>query len=157
MNCNGCKAPIIPGALLCGSCGMPAPLIAAVPSNAVKDLKVVEGGVMGASIPLPLEGGEMCLGRHDLLRSPPWVVDVDLGRLMQLSLGEGAPVSRDQAVLARRAGELLLTPRGNAPTLHKAAGATDYKPLTASQTQPIHPGDRVVFGHAGRALVLEAH
>ena len=156
MNCSSCAAPIIPGALLCGKCGMPAPLVVGSALRPVKTLCVVEGGVSGAGIPLPAEGAELLLGRHDLLRTPPWVVDVDLGRLMQLSSGEGPPVSRDQAVLARRAGELLLTAKGQAPTLHKPAGASQYTTVTNSQTQPIHPGDRVVFGHAGRVLVLEA-
>ncbi len=168
MNCVQCQASLVPGALWCGGCGMPVmavpgpPAAAAVAAPAapcgvaVRELVVVEGRGAGTRVPLPAEGEAMLLGRHDLMRAPPWVVDVDLARLMQLTDGEGAPVSRDQATLTRRAGELLITPRGQAPTLHRSQGAPDYQPLANAQAHPVRPGDRLVFGHAHRALVLQA-
>jgi len=123
---------------------------------AVTTLEVVEGGPSGTRVALPKEGVEITLGRHDLVRSPPWVVDVDLGRLMVLSAAEGPPVSRDQAMITRRAGEVLVTPKGQAPTLHRPANTAAYATLTTGQAQPIRAGDRLAFGHGGRVLVLEA-
>jgi hypothetical protein len=99
---------------------------------------------------------EVLLGRHDLTRVPPWVVDVDLGRLMGLQVGEGPPVSRDQASLARRAGQLIVTPHGQAPTLCRPQGASQFALVPVGTAQPLNPGDRVAFGHGSRVLVLEA-
>lgn len=142
-----------PSAAAAGPVVMAAAPAAGAP---VRELVVVEGRGAGARVPLPAEGEALLLGRHDLTRSPPWVVDVDLGRLMQLADGEGPPVSRDQAHLTRRAGELLITPHGQAPTLHRTAGTTAYQPLPNAQAHPLRAGDRLVFGHAHRALVLQA-
>lgn len=152
--CSGCQAAIIPGAIVCGSCGMPVP-VQSQPAGAVT-LEVMEGGSAGARVALPVEGQEMTLGRHDLTQSPPWVVDVDLGRLMLLGVGEGAPVSRKQAVVARRAGQLLLTPLGAAPTLHRGKGLASFETVPVGTPKPVVVGDRIAFGHAGRVLVLEA-
>ncbi|MBI5496330.1 MAG: hypothetical protein HY904_15010 [Deltaproteobacteria bacterium] len=160
--CPSCQVPAVPGAIVCGGCGAPLPQAAgaapcAAPSLCVQELVVVDGGTAGIRLPLPPEGTQLTLGRHDLTRTPPWVVDVDLGRYLALTAGEGIPISRDQAALCRRAGELTLTPRGAAPTLHRPHGQPDYRPLATGQAHPIRPGDRLVFGHAGRVLVLEAH
>ena len=164
MNCVQCGAVLAVGCVVCGDCGLPVGLPCGVGPGAVaaavactRALTVVSGGSPGASLPTPDEGAQMVLGRHDLSRSPPWVVDVDLTRWLQLAPGEGPPVSRDQAHLARRAGELLITPQAGAPVLHRGAGSPDYAALPPGTAQPVHPGDRLVFGSGGAALVVEAH
>ncbi|MEW5850877.1 MAG: hypothetical protein AB2A00_18975 [Myxococcota bacterium] len=160
--CAGCGQVVVPGALACLACGLPVALQVATPpplavqTGTVRELIVVEGGTVGTRIPAPPEGVELILGRHDLTRSPPWVVDVDLGRLMALSTGEGPPVSRDQAALSRRAGQVLITPRGQAPVLHRAQGGS-FQPLQNGTAQPLKTGDRLAFGHGSRALVVEVN
>lgn len=154
MNCTQCGGALSVGAVLCSGCGAPAPVASA--AQGPQALAVVEGGDVATRVPLPAEGQELLLGRHDLTQSPPWVVDVDLGRLMKLSAGEGPPVSRNQAVLSRRAGQVLLTPKGAAAVLHRPNGKDSYSALPANQAHPVATGDRVAFGHGARALVLEA-
>ena len=152
IGCSHCGQSVVPGALMCGACGSPS----VVNMGQVQALIVVEGGQIGLSMTLPGEGVEWQLGRHDLVRTPPWIVDVDLGRLMNLPASEGPPVSREQASITRRAGELLLTPKGQAPVFHKSAAAVSYVLLSTGNAHPLKLGDRIAFGHSGHVLVLEA-
>ena len=126
---------------------------AAAPTGAA--LKVV-----GASHSFALPGddfSELLLGRHDLEARPPVVVDLDLGPLSPRA-GGGFALSRRQARLSRRAGQLYLCALGGAQTLHRAvasgAGAA-FAVLPANQEIALEPGDRVAFGSGDRALVLE--
>ena len=70
--------------------------------------------------------------------------------------GGGFALSRRQARLSRRAGQLYLCALGGAQTLHRRVGAgASFAVLPANQEIALEPGDRVAFGSGDRALVLE--
>lgn len=172
MKCAVCGAPPLAGALLC-VCGSPLPVAAgpgavpipaaaaAAPLGAIGALASPTGAalkVVGQTQAFALPGddfSELLLGRHDLEARPPVVVDLDLGPLSPRANG-GFALSRRQARLSRRAGQLYLCALGGAQTLHRRVGAgTAFTVLPTNQEIALEPGDRVAFGSGDRALVLE--
>jgi hypothetical protein len=178
--CAVCHAQLVPGALLCPSCGTPAGLApaGAAPSPAVAvvvpfapvasaprghtaiGLAPVENGTADPSRALSLPVGDFSLrvGRHDLTATPPHVVDVDLTSFagpVQLPDGSrGFPFSRRHATLARVAGALTLTPSADATTFVRRAGEPDFAPLAGGTSRVLEVGTRVVFG-THRPLIVE--
>lgn len=177
MSCAQCNAPLVAGALLCAQCGAPVVAVAAVsppaPSpiafapvaSAKKSahgtgLAVVENGIADRTRTIDFPPGDfaLLLGRHDLVATPPVVVDIDLSRFCpSVAMPDGTrgfPVSRRHATISRIGGSLTVTSQGASATFVRRAGSADFEAVPTGTSSVIDPGSRVVLG-SHQPLILE--
>jgi hypothetical protein len=120
----------------------------------------VENGVVDRSRTIDLPSGDFSLlvGRHDLVASPPVVVDIDVSRFCApVAMPDGTkgyPVSRRHATISRIAGSLAVTSQGAGATFVRRAGKADFESVATGTSSVLDPGTRLVLG-AHQPLILE--
>jgi hypothetical protein len=123
-------------------------------------LVVVEHGVADRTRTIDLPPGDfsLLLGRHDLVATPPVVVDIDLSRFSPpVAMPDGTrgfPFSRRHATLSRIGGSLTVTSQGAGATFVRRAGSADFDAVATGSSSVLDPGSRVVLG-AHLPLILE--
>ncbi len=118
---------------------------------------VKEGALSDEEIELGYDDFELTLGRYDLDQNI--IPDIDLTKWVapiEAKDGtKGYTVSRKHAKLEKKLGVLSITQIGNAKTLIRPKGATDWIPLNLNESRALRLGDRIFFGTKASNVVFE--